>query len=325
MIRGHERISPAQAASGFREWASLFPPGFFVNLVAYTDESGTDGRSEVLIVGGLVGLREDWVGFCKKWQKVLNDHSAKYFHFREWSAASAVARKTRVPSSDFENNHYRTWGQSELDDFLLKLAEVAMSNGRFVVGGYVPQIQLRADQANGKTKTTASAEELCVDQFFDSVVATIERVRRVLRRQGISFFFDHSKDKKWKNIVRDAYDVSCQKYKQFKSLTIVNRGLKERVAAGDVEFLPLQAADMVAYRLRQKMEDAVTFDFSRAWPQFDGIIFKEIDDWASKRSLQEKDEMMRRVLVVPEDATYEQVMAAAAAKGKYKNENKIKQ
>jgi hypothetical protein len=129
-----------------------------VKLIAYIDESGTDGRSAVLIVGGLVALHDEWKRFCKNWQRVLNKHSAKYFHFREWADASAVVRKKRSPNSSFKNNPYKLWDQDTLDRFLLELAEVAMSDCRLVVGGWVPQIQLRAEQASGEV-------EICVPKI----------------------------------------------------------------------------------------------------------------------------------------------------------------
>jgi len=95
MIARRERISPCGVANEFKAWASLFSSEVFVKLVAYVDESGTHSGpgSEVLIIGGWVALRDEWAQFCKDWQRVLNKHSAKYFHFKEWSEASAVVRK----------------------------------------------------------------------------------------------------------------------------------------------------------------------------------------------------------------------------------------
>jgi hypothetical protein len=298
---------------------SHFPSGFFVKLVAYVDESGTDGNSAVLIVGGLVALREEWTRFCKSWQKVLNDYSAKYFHFREWADASAVIRKKRTPSSEFEKNPYKSWDQNTLDRFLFELAEVAVADGRLVVGGYVPQIQLRAEQASGETTTTASPEELCAGHFFDAVVSTISKERCVLKRQGISFFFDHSTNKQWKNVVNNAFDISCQKHRQCKTITFVSKGLRERVENGAVEFLPLQAADMVAYRMRQKMEKLANLDFTGPeWDKLDNILFKSINEANAAWSATERDAVLRKVFRVPESATYEDAMDSIVAKSKFK-------
>jgi len=279
-----------------------------VKLVAYVDESGTDGNSAVLIVGALVASPEEWARFHKSWQKVLNDYSAKYFHFREWADASAVIRKRRPPSSDFENNPYKSWDQNTLDRFLFELAEVAVADGRLVVGGYVPQ-----------TTTTASPEELCAGHFFDAVVSTIGEERCVLKRQGISFFFDHSTSKQWKNVVNNAFEISRQRHRQSKTIAFVCKGLRERVEDGDVEFLPLQAADMVAYRIRQKMEKLANLDFTGPeWGKLDDILFKSINKASAAWSATERDAVLRRVFRVPESATYEEAMDAIVAKSKFK-------
>jgi hypothetical protein len=328
MIRKHDKISPAKAAHAFEEWAGLFPKGFFVKLVAYADESGTGGNSAVIIIGGLVALRDEWVGFCRDWQRVLNKHSAKYFHFREWAGASSVIRGTRPPNSSFDKNPYKTWSQSKLDEFLIDLAQVAVSDGRLVVGGYVPPnqfIRLRDAQPKEETQTTMSPEEICLSYFFDSVVSTISQERRVLKRQGISFFFDHTEVAQWKSIIHNGYDFSCKKHRQFKSITIVSEGLRERVKNGDTEFLPLQAADMVAYRMRQQMENLANLDFTGpTWDKLDNILFDRMNKSHNAQSDSDRQEMLWRIYPNLKGVPYEQAMDTLAAQSKYKNANKTK-
>jgi hypothetical protein len=233
----------------------------------------------------------------------------KYFHFREWADASAVFRKKRKPNSKFGKNPYKDWDQDKLDKFLFDLAKVVASDNKLIVGGYVPQNMLLQDQANGTVKTQASAEELCVRHFFDSVVSTISEVRPVIKRQGISVFFDHSTNNDWKNIVHNGYELSCKKHSQYKAISFVSRGLRERVESGDAEFLPLQAADMVAYRIRQQMEKLVTLDLSGPeWKKLDSILFASMNKRESKLTDVEKDAMLRRVFLVPKNTTYEQAM-----------------
>lgn len=296
-----------------------------MKLVAYVDESGTNDNSAVLIVGGLVALHEEWARFCENWQRVLNKYSAKYFHFREWADASAVIRKRRNPSSEFEKNPYKHWEQDTLDKFLFELAEVTASDSKLVVGGYVPQIQLREEQANGLTKTAATPKELCVGHFFDAVVSTISRERCVLNRQRISFFFDHSTDQRWKDVVHDAYGLSCKKHPQFKSIDFVGRSLKQRVEASDIVFLPLQAADMVVYRMRQKMEKLVNLDFAGPqWDRLDNVLFKSFDKANACLNASERDAVLRRVFTVPASMTYEQAMDVISTQSNFKKTNRPK-
>ncbi len=288
-----------------------------MKLVAYVDESGTDGNSEVLIVGGFVASGEEWAKFRNDWQRVLNSYSARYFHFREWAEASAVARNKRKPSSKFGTNPYKTWNQETLDGFLFALAEVAAADAKLVVGGYVPPNMLRADQASGIVNAEESAEELCVSHFFNSVVSAISNERPVVKRQEISVCFDHSENRRWKTIVCRCYESSCKKHRQYRALTFASSGLKDRVESGDVEFLPLQAADMVAYRLRQTTERLVRLEFSGPdWDKLDKVLFRSVNESRVASNKLWLSRALRRVFVVPQGLTDEQAIASIRSSGR---------
>ena len=135
----------------FDEWDSLFSSEVFVKLVAYADEShsGKDD-SEVLIIAGWIALRDEWSEFCDQWGKVLKKYDADYFHFREWSDASSVARGKRHASAEFKKkNPYKHLDQIRLDAFLIELAKIAASGNKLIVGGYVPQNQFIKDKGTG--------------------------------------------------------------------------------------------------------------------------------------------------------------------------------
>jgi len=287
-----------------------------VKLIAYADESHSGKKdSEVLIIAGWVALREEWDKFCLEWQKALNRHAAPYFHFREWADASAVVRGRRRASSEFsQKNPYRAWSQTQLDTFLFELAEVAASDNKLIIGGYVPTKKLGEDKARGLVKTEESAEDLCIKHFFGSVLSTISRRRAPLKRQPVAFVFDQTNDPEWKMVINRGFDASRKK----------NRHYKEISFAPKEDHLPLQAADMVAYRSRQRMESTVTLDFSKEWPQFDNIVFRSINAWTDKLNEEERDAILRRVFVVPKDVTYEQAMDAITLESNIKRQEKIK-
>ena len=309
-------IAAHGAVLGFTEWASLFSWEVFVKLIAYADESHSGNKdSEVLIVAGWIALRDEWSKFCVEWQRVLNQYAAPYFHFREWSDASTVVRGKRRGSSEFlKKNPYKCWDQSKLDGFLLELAQIAASGNRLIVGGYVPAKKLEEDKASGIVKTKPSPEGLCIKHFFDSVISTINHHRSPLKRQPITFFFDHSDNSDWKKIVNDGFESSRSKNRHFKQISFASK----------VDHLPLQAADMVAYRLRQAMENMVNLDFSKTWVKFDEIIFRSINEWSKKLAEKERDAILRRVFRVPEDATYEQAMDAIESESIIKHANRTK-
>ena len=130
----------------------------------------------------------------------------------------------------------------------------------------------------------------------------------MFKRQGIAFFFDHSTDKEWKKLVHDGYDLSAQTHKQFKAITFVAQGLRERAESGDVEFLPLQAADMAVYRMRQQMEKIVDFAEPTTWRKLDDILFASMAKRRARLTDADINAAMRRVFIVPEDMSYEQAM-----------------
>lgn len=280
-----------------------------MKLVAYADESHSGRDSEVLIIAGWIALQDEWSQFCVAWQKGLDKYAAPYFHFREWADASAVVRGKRRASSEFlKKNPYRDWDQPKLDAFLFELAEVAASGQALMIGGYVPAKLLVEDKADGLTREPSSAQELCIEHFFGSVVSAVNRERAPLKRQPIAFVFDYSDDPQWRRLIEDA----------FASSRIRNRHFKEISFASKKHHLPLQAADMAAYRIRQRMEDLVTFDLSKSWEKLDTILFRKMDAWTAGLSDREREAILRRFYVVPEDATYDQAMKAITSHPAYK-------
>lgn len=280
-----------------------------MRLVAYADESHSGRGSEVLIIAGWIALDDEWSQFCVAWQKVLDRYAAPYFHFREWADASAVVRGRRRASSEFlKTNPFRNWDQSTLDAFLCQLVEIVASGPALMIGGYVPAKKLAEDKANGLARTSGGAEELCIKHFFDSVVSTINKDRSPLKRQPTAFVFDHSDNPEWRKTLRDAFDSSRLRNRHFKEMSFASKKVH----------LPLQAADMAAYRIRQRMEDLVTLDLSKTWEKLDTMLFRKIDTWSAGLSDRERDAILRRIYVVPEDASYDRAMDAITSHPDYK-------
>ena len=74
-----------------------------MHLVVYADESGTHDKTgkqngaREATVAGIAALRDDWIQFCKEWQRVLDKYGAPYFHYKEWRAAEVRAEMKRPP------------------------------------------------------------------------------------------------------------------------------------------------------------------------------------------------------------------------------------
>lgn len=281
MIPRRAKRTPDAAAAEFTEWALLFPEGLFVHIAVYADESGTHDETGVqkgareATVSGLVACVEDWKPFCKEWQKLLKEYDAPYFHFSEWSEASAIARNKRPPSSGFKNNPYREWDSNRLNEFVIKLATIVGSGNKLIVGGLVRTKEFHQAKIKGDVPLGANPYELCIKEFFDEFENVLEHVRAPWKRQPVSFFFDWSDDEEWRNAVFNMFCPFKERHPRFSVPSFQHKT--------DSLYLPLQAADMVAFRSRQIIEKWVDQDCSVQWPELDHALFKTSFDYFEQR------------------------------------------
>jgi hypothetical protein len=245
-----------------------------VNLVAYADESGTHDPTGGLIganavaISGLVALKEEWGLFDLKWRAILKKfHDVKYFHAREHHSAWLVVTGRSMPNSGFKNNPYKNWSNQELNDFIMALAPLAASN--LIVGGWVPTKLYHEDKLAGVPDKDRHPYELCLDHFFDSVVTSVDEHRAPWKRQPVAFLFDNTDDVNWRQAITDRFHAHQLKHRRFCEI-----GFRKKT-----EHTPLQAADLVSYRVRHNMGLLAEMDFSKTWPELDSILFKQIDDW----------------------------------------------
>ncbi|MGA9778815.1 MAG: DUF3800 domain-containing protein [Verrucomicrobiia bacterium] len=256
-------------------------------VVVYADDSGTHDEqgeqpgSREGIVGGIAALREDWIPFCNQWQAALKKYGASYFHFREWRTAFAVARKARTPPSDFKTNPYRSLNEQQLRRFLTELATVAGAGNKLIIGGSVFTQKFHKLKIEGEVPHDSSPYEHCLAQFFASFLGQLELQRKPWKRQRVSFFFDRSDNKRWIRTVNDVF-LEYQKGHQKWEMPVF-RDKKQS------PYLPLQAADMVAYRLRYITERWVDNDSLGQWPELDEALFKPAFDFLDVH----KEEVLR--------------------------------
>jgi len=243
-----------------------------VKIVVYADESGTHDITGVqkgsreAIIAGIMAPLDEWLGFCRFWKAVLDKYGAQYFHFTEWRTASAVARKTQEPHSAFKSNPYRGWTEDKLESFLIELATLAGSGNKLTVGGSVYTKLFHDEKLAGNLPDTADPYEHCADQFFAEVVGAITQQRAPWKRQPISFFFDQSDRRDWIRAVMTMFQAHKKQHRTFREIEFADKKLAQH--------LPLQAADMVAYRLRAITGFWVDGDSSKVWAKLDEALFK---------------------------------------------------
>jgi hypothetical protein len=268
----------------FKKRASLFSGKLFVKIVVYADESGTHDKtgnlpgSEVATFAGFAAKVESWIKFRKDWQAILKKYSAPYFHFSEWADASAVARNTRPATSQHTKNPYYGWPIDRLDNFFLELAEVAAAGSKVKVGGYVDTQRLAEFLNRNPKEPPSNPHEGCVWWFYESVFEAVKSKWPHLQ-EPMSFFYDRSGNDEWINAITKVH----------RSYQKVDSRIKEIAFADKKEPLhvALQAADMLAYRLRQIAAKYRQYDkrIPDSIPPFDRALFR--------KELQEVDEFKK--------------------------------
>jgi hypothetical protein len=236
-----------EAGRNFKQWAPLLSGKLLVKIIVYADESGThDGTgilpgSEVAVFAGFAAKVESWVRFRKDWQAVLEKHSAPYFHFSEWSDASAVARKTRPATSEHPRNPYYGWSIDRLDSFWLKLASVADAGRKLKLGGYVDTRGYAESLKNNPEQPYSNPHEYCLWQFYEAVVRDV-RANWPRLREPVSFVYDRG-NPSWQNAIFNIHRSYQKLESRVKEIAFADKKVPLHS--------PLQAADMLAYRLRQ--------------------------------------------------------------------------
>jgi hypothetical protein len=269
-----------------------------MNLVVYADESGTHDKtgsqkgSREAIVGGIVAPTEDWAKFRNSWQAVLNRYSAPYFHFSEWSTASAVARNKRTPSVAFQKNPFRGWKLESLDALLLDLAKVAGSGNKVIVGASVFTKDFHQEKLSGNIPDDANPYAYCLDQFFAEVLGNIQQQRAPWKRTPLSFVFDQSDNLDWVQAIQNSFACYKAKYRTFTTLAFADKK--------DPQHLPFQAADMVAYRARQITSLWVEGEPLVGSPELAEALFKSTFDFLNTH----KDVVLRAHLYGALDYEY---------------------
>lgn len=257
-----------------------------MKITAYVDESGRHDRtgkqigSGKVVVAGWVDWRDNWEKFCNQWKSVLRKYDVRYFHFSEWADASAVARNVRPPSSSFSGNPYKGWSLDKLDAFLYEMAELAGGGQKLFVGGFISTkdfVEAKKYPEYSRFAPAPDPYQACLNQFFESF-ATEVRQQWPYWKEPVAFVFDHNDDSEWNHTVQSAFAASKRRDHRIAKLTFEDSKI--------LPHLPLQAADMLCYRMRQIAEK---FTDSKILPnpsRLDDLLIKPCFERATPSYLQ---------------------------------------
>jgi len=262
--------APYSTLRQFLESADLVAGEVYVNVIVCADESGTHDTagkeigSSVAIVAGYAAFGHSWTAFPGKWQAVLDKYHGmdreRYFHFSEFAA---ITKR----STDATWLYYG-WSKEKRHDYLMELATVAGDCPGILIAGALnnPCFQ-EAREAMHLENPKLSKEEISkgvwIKQFFISFYIETRRCWPSLS-VPIHFVFDQSEDREWKRAILDVHHDCRLRDNRLKSIEFADKKT----------YLPLQAADMVAYRLRQTTEHAVTKGPLDDFSELDSELFK---------------------------------------------------
>lgn len=208
-----EDFSPPDNAGKQRLMASL--------ATVFLDESGTHSGSNAAVVAGYISNDTEWGEFIKEWGQILKSEGVEYFHM-----------------TDFESRYgqFDGWTEERKRTFLNKLLNVINQHAFVGVGTIITKQSFDS--------LSEPSQCLCENMYGLAAMFCWWELGRILVKADA-----------WMNLVMgrgakgfDAINLIYQEDSRFREW---NEGTRIRaLSTADMrEFLPLQAADMLAYEL----------------------------------------------------------------------------
>ncbi len=243
-------------------------------VVVYADESGTHDRDGVQpgsgypIIAGFAAPRTQWESFCLEWKSVLDSYGVRYFHAKELREMRSVVENKRLVLHRHRNNQYLGWTVPKMEKYLLSLAKVAGKGNKVPIHG---SIRMRLFNEE-KKKAAPEAARYYSDPYKYSMYRFFMDFHRETNfywgnfAAPVTFFFDQNDDPRWNSALHEMYSIFAKSDRRFAGLAFGDKRMNPH--------LPLQAADLLAYRTRQwadKLDNGAR------------IVPEKIDDYLLRR------------------------------------------
>lgn len=238
--------------TSFREWAFLFSGKYFAMIIVYADESGTHDPtgnrqgSTFPIIAGFAARKSTWDTFCVSWKAMLSKYDVPFFHGRELEGARLAIVENRPITKELAKNPYisRKWNLEKIESFRKSLTKVAVAGNKIPIAG---GIDLRVFQ---KIKGTLPEEQkypykYCMSHFF-TVYHDETELQWGKFKSDVSFYFDWSENEEWRDAILEVFGAYQKKDTRMRGPNFEKKTV----------LIPLQAADLLAYRMRKLLEDA---------------------------------------------------------------------
>jgi hypothetical protein len=208
-----------------------------VTFQCFVDDSGGRGHSRHFVLAGLIGSSYDWAEFSDEWRACLAEKPS----IRRFSMREAAAR-----SGEF--NH-RRWTVEMRDDKLRQLARIINRHPRIFTYSC---IDLEAHEDTWRKRLKKPMNEPYFHPFHNTIMATCFTLWDAGLRERFEIFFDEQvifgpRAKAWYPIIR-----AIVQHREPEAAQIMP---VEPMFRTDDEFLPIQAADMMAWCTRNATDN----------------------------------------------------------------------
>ena len=206
----------------------------FTVLQAYFDESQTDG--DLFVLAGYVSTTERWAAFADEWQELL-DHDSVYYRKLEYFHMLEM-------QSDGDRERCQ-WFYNVIEKYALVAVSYTVSlkvlrhEAERIFGGRDPDVR----------RKMSNPWQFAAAGLLATIVSNLERLE--LPKEPIDFVFDESV---YKNAVIESWDTFKAAAPSPELATLTG---STPVFRNDREYLPLQAADLLAWWVRHWQKEGI--------------------------------------------------------------------
>ena len=197
---------------------------YMLTLRGYFDESGTHTASETVVVAGFLASASDWVEFSGRWQMALNDFGIPFFHMADFA--------NRVPPYDVWTEPVRKTRLARLLSIINKCAATSLATvvHRQEFEDIIPE----------------KAREICGDAYGLAAIVCWMEIREMIREMDVdawgSYVFEGGA--RGAGTILKIFQHNVNDPVQKERLRLLSLRFEPKR-----EFLPLQAADILAYEV----------------------------------------------------------------------------
>ena len=238
-------------ATFFQAVASLSHAKAMAFLAGYFDESGTHAGSQIVVVGGLVSLTEQWLEFEKEWTSTLKKHNISVFHRTDLAG---------------KYGEFTGWTQEREIALLVELIEVIARRAPFLIFHAVRTDDFEVVKREFPS-VKVSPYQMCCEQTIAcmNLIGNIGNV--TIGTEPIQVFFEQGRKSNSETI--QIYQEAI-KYRQ--ALANFSIGL---ISFGEKKCLPpLQAADFIAYEIYKYRKGQIEEPKKPMWKSLGNLLAK---------------------------------------------------